>query len=353
MSVDAKSSGFIFGLTLTELIIITFFILFLLMTNQLADQEEEIAKLTDKQAATAQEQEQFEKSLEDVLGFPIDSEAFFRELVNAKNVADMAREKDVSPEAVAELRREKEQLEVLSTTQQGQLKVLQERAEGSGDGIPPCWVAEDGTTEYMFSVLIKDSKIFTSAVYPAYRTSEFRKIPDVHKLEEANGVTIEYFLKNTKAAFEESKRRNPECRFYVRIYDDSSDLGKFKPMLVKVQNHFYPYLGINVEPPTDLLARARAQERGGQQAHEPAEGEATGVEVSKTEEPRECDAFDVGAFSRISKNSGRRAVERKLGLPCWAAQDTSTGEYFWYFSADSAANYIRFNDRYRVIETVP
>jgi hypothetical protein len=414
MSTDTKGSGFIFGLTLTELIIITFFILFLLMTSKMDEQEIIIAELADE---SKQQSNSLEK-ISELIGFPIESEQFFKELVSARDVKMLAEDAGISTEAISQLQREKEDLTLLAKTQKGQLKYFQDISKGSGDGIPPCWVDENKVTEYMFSVLIKDSLIYTEAIYPPHREREFQAIPDVDKLVLANAVDIEYFLLNTKAAFEVSKNREPECRFYVRIYDDSTNVDIFKPMLVKVQSHFYPYLGIHGKPPEELLQRSRKElahqkpltitedrskpittpkdefeedfinnllDDGKKSVVKSSADAKLNVKTSEMESPelklsaaskleasqaehsneedevsaetakaaRKCsNTVNLRKFGTIKPRNPRRIVERKVGVPCWAIRDVKSGDIFWYYTPSSESMYVKFSEEYRVLEVV-
>jgi len=88
----------------------------------------------------------------------------------------------------------------------------------------------------MYSVLIVNSVLYTESAYPASREAEFNSIPDAAKLAQSDAISIGYFLEKSRRTFEESRSRVPECRFYVKIYDDSTDVNIFKPMLVQVQN---------------------------------------------------------------------------------------------------------------------
>jgi hypothetical protein len=224
------SSEFVFGLTLTELIIITFFILLLLLVVRLENEEKESESFLT-QVRTLFLIDKSENKSE-----------IFLELVEAKDRLDKVNalvKDDDQLKDLAELQSLMKEQEQIIGTQKGQLSVLQARMNKSGDGIPPCWIDENGNYEYIYSVLIKDELIFTKSAYPATRHNEFMRIKDAEKLSQASGISIAKFLEYSRGAFEESNSREPICRFYVIIYDQSTNLDLFKSNLLQVQNHFY------------------------------------------------------------------------------------------------------------------
>jgi hypothetical protein len=133
--------------------------------------------------------------------------------------------------------------------QEGQLKRYegQLQAAGLGKGERPCWVKPDGTTEFLFDVVLGSAGIrMRENVLPA-RNEERLTLPMPVTNPDETLAPAE-FLKRTEPLYQSSVARN--CRFFVTIYDatGSSEKDLYKSLLRTVEGHFYKRLALDKAP---------------------------------------------------------------------------------------------------------
>lgn len=127
--------------------------------------------------------------------------------------------------------------------QEGQLKRYEKQLQeaGQGKGERPCWVQPDGTIDYLYDVTLGSEGIrMRERIYPE-RTEE-RNILPIATADPAEAMTPGEFLRRTEALYRYSQSLN--CRFFVVIYDATTDLEKplYKNELRAVEGHFYKLL---------------------------------------------------------------------------------------------------------------
>lgn len=137
-------------------------------------------------------------------------------------------------EAIPIIERQKNQISSLT-------KRLKDMLGGKGLVYPPCWV-RDGKTVYTYQVSIRDAGLYVDQ-------GDDRAGMDLSALKR-NGdepqfgsiITSAAFNRKTKGMFEWSVEN--ECRFFVRISDDTSVTNKqgYKSYLASIENHFYKLL---------------------------------------------------------------------------------------------------------------
>lgn len=135
-------------------------------------------------------------------------------------------------------------------TLRGQYANLRQRLESAGLGLemPPCWATADGRPEYIFSIALKSNGLRVRDTTPSHR-AEARKALPIPKQLFDDDVSPTGFLSLTNALLDWSKAQNPECRFFIRVFDltpaDRKDL--YKSRLRTVEHVFYKYEVRDVE----------------------------------------------------------------------------------------------------------
>ncbi|SDL92360.1 hypothetical protein [Maricaulis salignorans] len=123
-----------------------------------------------------------------------------------------------------------------------QLDYIRAQCGRAGD-LPPCVYRDDGAIAYSYNVVLSQDGV------TAGRGDEgrFRSIPWVAALPDprlGQPMSLNEFLGATRSHFQASQQQNPECRFFVRIYDQMGDASRqeFLDQYLGVQSHFYHHL---------------------------------------------------------------------------------------------------------------
>lgn len=116
------------------------------------------------------------------------------------------------------------------------------RRLGNGLDHPPCWADEAGRPEYVFAVTLGTSSVSVRPAWPGHRAGQAARDP---RLQAAIGrdMTYQQFRQRAAPILEWSRRQDPECRHFIRVYDEV-DGGKdaFKRNLLTVEHYFYKLL---------------------------------------------------------------------------------------------------------------
>lgn len=133
----------------------------------------------------------------------------------------------------------------------GQTEYLkQELAKvGKGGVLPPCWVTPDGKIDYLLDVVLDSRGLRVRESYPVSRQAERNLLP-MPKLNASRIYSQSEFRAATAGVFAWSSRQDPECRFYVTIYDTTGAHEKllYKQLMETVEGHFYKRLAKNAPP---------------------------------------------------------------------------------------------------------
>lgn len=270
--------------SLTELAFVFFFILLIFSAWKISDvsarlEETEVQSIEQKETIT-----QLRKDLN------LSSEFF--SLVNDSNPEEIFNELVLGRGAVSELKKKKQELEVLETTLteliensgkesieavaesireleeakrqirekgfykddfvdnitdvlreasdfKGQNINLRRKLEKIGNGLdrPPCWADEvTGNIQYVFNVVINESNLEVFSGWPEARKVEAENNMNILRVVgkyERNSDLWE----QSKSLFEESVAK--ECRHLVRVYDHAESKNAFKMYMLGIENHFY------------------------------------------------------------------------------------------------------------------
>ena len=218
--------------------------------------------LSPEQVANAVEaQQEFAEVLESE-GGEATEEAIKEAIQDANRWREMGGEEvstltDRLEEALDERDREREEVERL----QDHIRSL-----GSGTDHPSCWYLDDGiTTAYLFDValtslgLVVDFAASSQDVVSASgdrlgTAEEARASLPIGSVRRQQVLRPEQFLRQTRGLHEWSKDRDPECRFFVRVFDRTAASQKqlYKDQLETVEQPFYKLLMKNSRLPAGL-----------------------------------------------------------------------------------------------------
>lgn len=135
-------------------------------------------------------------------------------------------------------------LEKENETLKGQLLNLTQRLGGRGTEHPPCWVAPNGTPDYIFDVALESNGYIIRDRKLPHRQEEQALLP-VQQITFDSEISVSAFSKQTESLLNWSKNHN--CRFFVRTYDmtgqQEKDNYKLKERIL--QQTFYRYEVLN------------------------------------------------------------------------------------------------------------
>ena len=281
MAGENSRSNFLFGLTLTELAFILFFILLVLSSFAIQKKVEDIDKLKeeaevykkifeeipefnektieektiwlkelvekDKLMVKYQELTEKHKALNDsykkivqaIPGLKDKTEAeqakWLKELVEKSNLD--AKNKALSKE----LDKIKEKLEKLEK----EMKLKNEKVASlekklAGNRHPDCWQDEKGKYEFIYNIILRDKGITTYRGYKKYLEQKFQETPGANNIIGTKNISIREFKQKTRSVFNWSvKTAKPECRHFVRIFDETMSKESYKIPLRGIEHYFF------------------------------------------------------------------------------------------------------------------
>jgi hypothetical protein len=111
---------------------------------------------------------------------------------------------------------------------------------GNGLTYPSCWSTDDGKTEFIFDITIRDDGLIVRDATPSRSNDPALKL--VSGLARNAVVTEGSFRKETTDILNYSKQQN--CRFYSIIRDETGPTSKalYKQLRAAVEGSFYPSL---------------------------------------------------------------------------------------------------------------
>ena len=147
---------------------------------------------------------------------------------------DLVPEGTSMPEAIRELSRR-------YGDQEGREKHLLKQldARTGGRDFPPCWAERDtGDIEYLFDIAINDEGLRLTSAAPQSRQHDYRLLPGTAELT-ARRLDIDEFAVLARPVFRSSVRDN--CRHFVRIHDYSTNGRNYKWTLT-IEDYFYKFV---------------------------------------------------------------------------------------------------------------
>ena len=112
----------------------------------------------------------------------------------------------------------------------------------AGNRPPACWKnKKTKKPEYIYNIILRGNGITTHRGYKKYLEKEFQKIPGANNIIGTKNLSIGEFKKKTRSVFNWSvKTAKPECRHFVRIFDETG-LNKeaYKIPLRGIEHYFF------------------------------------------------------------------------------------------------------------------
>ncbi len=285
MAGQNNRSNFLFGLTLTELAFILFFILLFFSTLAVKEKEVSIDKireeveayknvfeaipefheksieektewlkeLVEKDKLNAKYQELMEKhkALEDSFNdlaevipaikdkSEVDKAEWLKELVEKST---LVAKNEALNEELAKIREKVVKIEKEMSGKKDLIARLEKKIKGlAGNRHPACW--KDPRTkqpEYIYNIVLGENGITTHRGYKMYLQKEFLEIPGSQNIIDTQNLTIGEFKQKTKSVFDWSvKTAKPECRHFVRIFDETESKESYKNPLRGIEHYFF------------------------------------------------------------------------------------------------------------------
>ena len=124
-----------------------------------------------------------------------------------------------------------------------QVASLEKKIKGlTGNRHPDCWQDEKGKYEFIYNIILRDKGITTYRGYKKYLEQKFQEIPGANNIIGTKNISIREFKQKTRSVFNWSvKTAKPECRHWVRIFDEtsSSNRSTYKIPLHGIENYFF------------------------------------------------------------------------------------------------------------------
>jgi hypothetical protein len=282
---ENSRSNFLFGLTLTELAFILFFILLFFSTLVIKEKVKDIDKfkeevevyqkifeeipgfndktieekskwlkeLVEKDKLNIKYQELMEKhkALNDsykkiVQAIPslkdkteAEKAKWLKELVEKSNLD--AKNKALGKE-LDKIKKKLEKLKKVMKLKNEKVASLEKKIKGlTGNRHPDCW--QDKKTkkpEFIYNIILGERGITTHRGYKKYLEKEFQEIPGANNIIGTKDLSIRAFKQKTKSVFNWSvKTAKPECRHFVRIFDETKSKEPYKIPLRGIEHYFY------------------------------------------------------------------------------------------------------------------
>lgn len=285
MAGQNNRSNFLFGLTLTELAFILFFILLFFSTLAVKEKEVSIDKireeveayknvfeaipefhkksieektewlkeLVEKDKLNVKYQELMEKhkalegSFNDLVEVlpaikdksEVDKAEWLKELVEKST---LVAKNEALNEQLAKIKEKIVKIEEEMSGKKDLIARLEKKIKGlAGNRHPACW--KDPQTkqpEYIYNIVLGENGITTHRGYKMYLQNEFLGIPGSQNIIDTQNLTIGEFKQKTKSVFDWSvKTAKPECRHFVRIFDETKSKDSYKKPLRGIENYFF------------------------------------------------------------------------------------------------------------------
>lgn len=269
-----NSRSFILSLTLTEILILLFFVVLLTAMWEISKvntERDELEQALGLQAAIGpaearsllraaerkneiktlreelQETQEELARLDTLAALKRDlSEEAFLKLVRdvAERLGEKKGETDLTTEVEAVRKRLMKSERALKDAK-AQNVSMSRRLKRAGLGFPPCWADEEGKPEYLFIVELQGDLLQVVEDWPVHRQGNVESVSGATELANRR-VSRRAFVKGAAPILRWSKEQTPECRHFVVIRDsDETTKAEFKSGMLLVENYFYKYLPID------------------------------------------------------------------------------------------------------------
>ena len=172
------------------------------------------------------------------------------ELTNARRSAEEAKTQaqelqeklDQFEQELAGLAKNIPELEKRNRNLEGMVKNLKNR--GTGRDHPPCWTTPQGEIEFTYEVRVGESEFTIRPILPEYRIADLIQVSNDSTLRQSRQMARPEFRKKMRPFFDYGSSANPQCRFWVKVVDDTGPASKdaWKSGLAIVERFFYKEL---------------------------------------------------------------------------------------------------------------
>lgn len=249
---DSGRRHFLFGITVSEIAFILFFILLLFSFFSIAKlQKENTSEKAGREQASAEAAAANEELdiIGEAFGFgegaDIDLDAALTALKEGaraikkaeeqrQQLQELKAENEKLRQQEASAKNEAAQTEKNLTITKGQLAYMVERA---AVGDPPCWVVdESGEIEYLFNIeLFSDETVRVRREAPDHRNADYRAFPSVPEIT-SRRLRMAEFERLSLPIYLLGEQSDPQCRHFVRLkFADQAACRLF----LKVEKYFY------------------------------------------------------------------------------------------------------------------
>lgn len=254
--------GLLLGLTMAEIAFLLIFILLLLITSTLFDRQARATKDGKPPPLIELLNTELGRTGPVPLSKPIDSvihileegvggrclskdeqDALKRLLIRHRNeLAEFARMNEsvalaLPKDAKRELKIDELSSEKLSSQDVSKIYEQTLGALTKCHALPPCWLAKDGTYEYLFEITMSDQGLSIHDVLYPHRTGDKKQLP-LQRIKYGTTYSVSNFLKDAAPLLEYAANQK-QCRHAVHLKDDTTIKATFKPQYFKLHQKFW------------------------------------------------------------------------------------------------------------------
>ena len=246
---------FLLAMTMTELVILLFFVVLLLAYQERSHSASEEARAMEAEASLSEIRNQIASALED-RGFDSIADPSDEDFVRlVREVLPDPRVHESLVEQRARLEEEVESLTSENSDLSEKLRVSEESRENirdqlgfvskqcgpEGHGPPPCWIGDDKKIEYIYTVVLMEDELEVERAWPSHREDDVGRIQGARELV-GKTFTAAEFQQRASPVKMWADSQNPKCVHFVRVRDRAVTKDAYKRQLGIVENYFYKYL---------------------------------------------------------------------------------------------------------------
>ena len=119
---------------------------------------------------------------------------------------------------------------------------LEKKIKGlTGNRHPACWQDKKSKKpEFIYNIILGEKGITTHRGFKKHLEEEFKKIPGANNIIGTKDLSIRQFKQKTRGVFNWSvKTAKPECRHFVRIFDETKSKESYKIPLRGIEHYFF------------------------------------------------------------------------------------------------------------------
>lgn len=106
-----------------------------------------------------------------------------------------------------------------------------------GYGLPPCWLTQDGSREYLFAITMYDDGIVVRDLTYSHRMQEKQELP-LRAIKYEVRQNFNDFTKSAASLIEYAKKQK-QCRHAIVLTDKTTEKNVFKRQYLRLHQEFY------------------------------------------------------------------------------------------------------------------